>query len=89
MKRRWRGWRMTPILCCPGTPGWRQARWASGSLTVAYAMNTYGADRFDDLVVGLTKAEDWEALTLSVFGVSAQEFEAGWHAYLRWRYGLE
>lgn len=66
--------------------GW--ASTASHTL-VAYAMNTYGADRFDDLVVGLTKAEDWEALTLSVFGVSAQEFEAGWHAYLRWRYGLE
>ena len=52
-------------------------------------MNTYGAERFDDLIVGLTTADDWEELTQVVFGVSAAEFEAGWHSYLRWRYGLE
>lgn len=67
------------------------AGWAptAAHTLIAYAMNTYGADRFNDLIVGLTRAEDWEGLTQSVFGVSAPEFEAGWHAYLRWRYGLE
>ncbi len=65
--------------------------WAStaGHSLVAYAMDTYGADRIDDLIVGLTTAEDWEQLSRSVFGVSAGELEAGWHAYLGWRYGLE
>ena len=64
--------------------------WAStaGHSLVAYAMNTYGADRIDDLIVGLTTADDWKALTQAVFGVSAAEFEVGWHAYLRWRYGF-
>lgn len=65
--------------------------WAStaGHSLVAYAMNTYGAERFDDLILGLTTAQDWEQLSRAVFGVSAGELEAGWHAYLRWRYGLE
>lgn len=67
------------------------AGWVSsaGHSLLAYAMNTYGADRIDDLIVGLTTAQDWEELTQTVFGVSAAEFERGWHAYLRWRYGLE
>ncbi len=67
------------------------AGWASsaGHSLLAYAMNTYGAERIDDLIVGLTTAQDWEELSQSVFGVSAGELESGWHGYLRWRYGLE
>lgn len=65
--------------------------WAStaGHSLVAYGMNTYGAERIDDLIVGLTTAEDWDDLTQEVFQVSAQEFELGWHDYLRWRYLLD
>lgn len=65
--------------------------WASsaGHSLVVYAMNTYSAERFDDLIVGLATADDWEQLSRAVFGVSAGELEAGWHGYLRRRYGLE
>ncbi|MBI3958974.1 MAG: hypothetical protein HY328_09200 [Chloroflexi bacterium] len=65
--------------------------WVStaGHSLVTYEMNTYGADRFDDLLVGLAVAEDWEELSQSVFGVSAAELERGWQRYLHWRYQLE
>lgn len=65
--------------------------WAStaGHSLITYAMNTYGAERIDDLIVGLSSAQDWGDLTQAVFQVSASEFEAGWHDYLRWRYGLD
>jgi len=65
--------------------------WAStaGHSLVAYGMNTYGADRIDDLIAGLSSAQEWDELTQAVFQVSASEFEAGWHDYLRWRYGLD
>lgn len=63
--------------------------WASGWASqaahslIAYAMSTYGPDKLDDLVAGLTQYEGWETLIPVVFGVSAEEFEAGWHTYLR------
>lgn len=66
--------------------GW--ASTAAHSL-VTYALNVHGRDKIDDLIVGLTHAADWEALTQSVFGVSASDFEAGWHRYLRQRYELK
>lgn len=66
--------------------GW--ASTAANSL-VRYGMNVYGRDRIDDLIVGLTRAEDWDQLTLAVFDVDAATFEAGWHRYLRQRYGLK
>lgn len=65
--------------------------WAStaGHSLVAYGMNTYGADHIDELIVGLSSAQDWDDLTQAVFQVSASEFEAGWHDYLAWRFGLD
>lgn len=61
------------------------AGWSSQAAhsLVAYAMTTYGPDKVDDLVAGLTQHESWETLIPALFGVTAGEFEAGWHAYLR------
>ncbi|MBP7964868.1 MAG: hypothetical protein KBG20_22205, partial [Caldilineaceae bacterium] len=61
------------------------AGWSSQAAhsLVVYAMTTYGPDKVDDLVAGLTQHESWETLIPALFGVTAGEFEAGWHAYLR------
>jgi hypothetical protein len=66
-------------------PNWT---WASGWMTlaaesvVAYGLETYGADKVDDLVAGFVVYDTWEALLPDVFGVTAPEFEAGWQAWL-------
>ena len=53
---------------------------------VDYAVTTYGRDRLPALVQGLSQYGAWEALIPAVFGVSAEEFEAGWQAHLAARY---
>lgn len=64
------------------------AGWASTSLEslVAYTMNTCGADKFDDLVYGLSRYATWDDLSQDLCGVPAATLEAGWHTYLRQRY---
>lgn len=60
----------------------------AGESVVAYALARYGVERLPALVQGFVRYETWEELTSATFGVSATEFEAGWHTYLRQRYAL-
>jgi hypothetical protein len=55
---------------------------------VEYAVATYGRERLPALVAGLGQYERWETLLPAVFGVSPEDFEAGWQAYLATRYGV-
>jgi hypothetical protein len=47
-----------------------------------YAAATYGPPRIPVLVAALNQHERTETLIPAVFGVSADEFEAGWQIYL-------
>jgi hypothetical protein len=52
---------------------------------IEYVVDGYGRERLPALVEGLRHYDTWEALVPAVFGVSVNEFEAGWHAYLAGR----
>ncbi len=62
---------------------WR-SRWAdlAAEALVRHALEQYGPERVSRLLVGMAESEDWESLSLRVFGVPAQELEAGWQAML-------
>lgn len=66
--------------------GWvRSGRWGrliAAETVVAYAMDTYGRDRLPAFIQGLSAHETWSELIPAVFEVPADEFEAGWQAYL-------
>jgi hypothetical protein len=51
-----------------------------------YIVATYGRERLPELVGVLGEHEGWETLIPAVFGVSAEEFEAGWQGYVAARY---
>jgi hypothetical protein len=53
---------------------------------VAYAAATYGPARIPRLVAAASEHEGWETLLPAVFGVSMDEFETGWQAYLAEQY---
>jgi hypothetical protein len=48
-----------------------------------YVVVTYGDDGLPKLVDGFRRYETWETLIPAVFGISAEEFEQGWQAYLQ------
>jgi hypothetical protein len=54
-----------------------------------YVVATYGREALPALVDGFRRYGDWETLTPAVFGVTAEEFEEGWHAYLAKEYGVK
>jgi hypothetical protein len=53
-----------------------------------YAADTYGHERIHLLLTEAGRQEGWATLIPAVFGVSADEFEAGWRAYLAEHYRL-
>jgi hypothetical protein len=55
---------------------------------VEYAVARYGPERLPVLVQAMDRHTTWTDLIFTVYGVSAAEFEAGWHAYLHARYGV-
>ncbi|RIK39665.1 MAG: hypothetical protein DCC55_17555 [Chloroflexi bacterium] len=55
---------------------------------IDYGVATYGRERLPALVAGLRQHNTWETLVPAVYGVSAAEFEAGWHDYLATQYGI-
>jgi hypothetical protein len=55
---------------------------------VEYVQATYGPAKLPVLLAGLDEHDTWAALIPAVFGVSADEFEVGWHRYLAAHYGL-
>jgi hypothetical protein len=56
---------------------------------VEYAAATYGPERIPRLLAALERHGRWATLVVEVFGVSAEQFEAGWAAYLAAHYGLD
>jgi hypothetical protein len=53
-----------------------------------YAAATYGPESIPLLLTEASQYEGWATLIPAVFGVSIEEFEAGWQAYLAQRYGV-
>lgn len=64
---------------------WRNAVAKS---VVAYAVDTYGTEKLPQLVRGLARYYTWSDLLGGVYGVSIDEFEAGWNRYLTTKYGV-
>ncbi len=54
-----------------------------------YAAATYGKERIPLLLDSMVDHGTWEASVRAVFGISAEEFEEGWTAYLAEHYGVE
>jgi hypothetical protein len=81
-------------LAVPAPAGYAQEGTSIWGQTVAlatlidYAVTTYGRERLPVLVAGLGRYNTWETLLPAVYGVSPDEFEAGWQAYLATRYGV-
>ena len=59
----------------------RQQSVAAATL-IDYVVNTYGREKLPDLLAGIRTYENWTTLSPAVFGVSAEELEAGWQRYL-------
>jgi hypothetical protein len=53
-----------------------------------YAAAAYGQERISLLVEEAGDYETWATLIPAVFGVSVEQFEAGWQAYLGEQYGI-
>lgn len=63
------------------------ARYLLAESMITYAMETYGTDRLPTLLQDFSYYSQWHHLIPQVFDVSMEEFEAGWRAYVRERYG--
>jgi hypothetical protein len=72
-----------------------QSVWGHPAAAVAlatvmdYAAATYGPERIPVLIAEASQYEYWATLIPAVFGVSANEFEAGWRAYLATSYDVD
>jgi hypothetical protein len=60
--------------------------WAT---VLEYATSTFGAGKLPVLLAALPKYESWDTLVPAVFGLPLAEFESGWRAFLKARYGIE
>ena len=81
------------VGCCPNSCGYghtdsRMQRIILAETLIDYAVTAYGREDLR-LIDGLRQHDTWESLIPAVFGVSAKEFESGWHAYLSKRYGIQ
>lgn len=54
-----------------------------------YAAASYGPERIPVLLAAMDQYGRWETLVAEVFGVSAEQFEAGWADYLATHYGID
>jgi hypothetical protein len=54
---------------------------------VEYVVARYGRDALPRLVTALGGHASWHTLIPALFGVSAEEFESGWQAYVIAQYG--
>ncbi len=61
----------------------------AGESVVAYGLETYGVERLPALLDGLIRYRSWDALVPGVFGVSAEEFQAGWREWTLERLGRD
>ena len=64
-------------------------RYLAAESFVRFAATTYGRDRLPALLDALVRSGKWDEIIPSVYGVSAERFEADWNAFLVEQYGLE
>ncbi len=62
--------------------------YAQSMSLIAYIINKYGPDFLNRLISYLVDGKQPEEAFLHVFGISLEDFERNWHAYLRRRYNL-
>ena len=79
-------------LHTPQSSPYEEMRHAGQTVALAtlieYAVVTYGRERLPALVAGLGQYDTWDMLLPAIYGVSRDEFEAGWQAYLAAHYGV-
>lgn len=77
-------------LTAPVTEQWDRSDWwlrtMAAETIVEYAVDAYSRERLPALLGGLGEYETWDTLIPAVFGVPADEFEAGWQAYVATHY---
>jgi hypothetical protein len=56
---------------------------------VEYILVTYGRATIPPLLDALSQHPYWDRITPAVFAISAGQFEAEWHAYLRQHYPVD
>ena len=69
----------------PWTTEW--GRTVAAATVIDYLVATYGRDRLPDLMAGFRTYDSWDTLAPAVLGVTAQELETGWQAYLEGQIG--
>lgn len=57
-------------------------RYLAAESFIAYAMETYGRERLHELMGALMRYGDWNRIILEVYGVSSDDFVAGWNAFV-------
>ncbi|MEZ4619083.1 MAG: hypothetical protein R2867_26710 [Caldilineaceae bacterium] len=62
--------------------------YATANTLIEFILVTYGDDKVSALLDAFTEHDTLETLTLDLFHLSAEEFEAQWHAYLRKHYPI-
>lgn len=60
--------------------------YAQSMSLIAYIINKYGADYLNKLIRYLVEGKQTAEAFFQVFGISLEDFERNWHAYLRRRY---
>jgi hypothetical protein len=79
---------LTQAMLMQGYPMGHPAATVALATVLEYAAATYGPERISLLVEEVSEHEYWATLIPAVFGVSADEFETGWQAYLAQQYNL-
>lgn len=76
----------------PSDPMWRsesRREIVAGTTILLYAEETYGIERFPGFLKALGVHRGWTGVLPDAYGVSVEEFEAGWRRYLSETYGVE
>lgn len=63
-------------------------RYVAAESVVDYAVQTYGRERLPELMESFLTHDTWDSIIEDVYGLSSEEFRAGWNAYLAARYGF-
>lgn len=75
----------------PSGPLWRmetRREIVLGTTILLYAVDTYGLERFPALLEALGDYRSWTEVLPAAYGVTAEEFEAGWRSWLAEEFGV-
>jgi hypothetical protein len=64
-------------------------RYLSAESFMQYVVDTYGRQRLPDLLLTMVLDSSWKDIIPHVYGLSVEEFEAGWIKHLIKEYELE